>query len=924
VKLEVDYEGRKRILDVNFDYDPANPKHDEWIKQAIWKKDSQNESGTYGDWLGKVWDGIISNPTGEAFNIAEDQRKAGARLVEDGLSKVMTGDLPMGAFNTMMGSMQWVFSPITGAGQAFVGQPVEAGTGMALEAAGVDPEIGVSDIPVVGEGLADWGGDYQLKQLVGDTAAIGAEMVQPGSVVNRLRNVPEHIRKFDKRPSAAAREINELREKYPAVIDDVVDDVVGVPKVQVDEAGNIINAAEAFVPRASVPLTRDVVTNPTIMDKVRILRESGASEQRLYKDIGDMMYKSIKSGDLPLSSVSRLVKDLDMNPEEFVKAWQVSIRESGQSLNVLSQAAKQMSKDHNYPPKLRSQLDVLAKEIARDKSITNVQKFFNVLRGWENFRRGMMVSQLATAVRNAGSAVGRITMASFDDAVQSILGGGGMKEMWGSIASDFKALPLIRNKELLNDVLEGNPLTKEKLLYTSANEANSLHIISRAVNVFNIYQERAFRKYAFQAKLEKLAKESGQTLGDMNPERVPKEWLETATNHALDMTFASSGGKMAKEVVKFYDKFPILYTVTNPFPRFTFANALPFLIEHSPYGLAKALSPRAIDDLAQGNSKAFAKAASRGLIGTALLGQAMELREKVGGEMWYELAVPNEDGTTFNIDARPYAPMAQYLFMAQLIEDMRNPDKPSTLNAGDWTEMLLGMNRVGGTGFIIADLLRGKSWERSKEILTKFAADWVGAFSTPLAQVRDITQAVTGDSRLRDPRGDTLGETIVGTTIKNLPIAEQLLPVRRSPLAQGAIEQESMLGLPGGVAKQVTGLNVKKKNVVQREVDRLDVNYSIWNPRTGIKEMDRRQTAIMGEYSPRLADLIMSDKYQNMSDAAKKVILEEALKLIKTAALNRLKGAMVEDDPEILKRYTIEKATTKSQEALAREMGLIQ
>ena len=193
-----------------------------------------------------------------------------------------------------------------------------------------------------------------------------------------------------------------------------------------------------------------------------------------------------------------------------------------------------------------------------------------------------------------------------------------------------------------------------------------------------------------------------------------------------------------------------------------------------------------------------------------------------------------------------------------------------------------------------------------------------------LAQVRDITQAVTGDSRLRDPRGDTLGETIVGTTIKNLPIAERLLPVRRSPLAEGAIEQESMLGIPGGVAKQVTGLNLKKKNVVQREVDRLDVNYSIWNPRTGIKEMDRRQTAIMGEYSPRLADFIMSDQYQSMSDAQKKVILEEALKAVKSAALDRLKGAMTEDDPELLDRYSIEKATTKSQEALAREMGLIQ
>jgi hypothetical protein len=534
----------------------------------------------------------------------------------------------------------------------------------------------------------------------------------------------------------------------------------------------------------------------------------------------------------------------------------------------------------------------------------------------------MMVSQLATAVRNAGSAVGRITMASFDDAAQSILGGGSMKNMWDSIASDFQALPLIRNKELLNEVLDGNPLTKEKLLYTSVNEAELLGKVSKAVNTANVYQERAFRKYAFQAKLEKLAKESGQILGDMNPERIPKEWLDTATSHALDMTFASSGGKMAKKLVKFYDEFPILYTVSNPFPRFTFANALPFLIEHSPYGLAKALSPRIIDDLAQGNSKAFAKAASRGLIGTALLGQAMDLRTEFGGEKWYELSIPNEDGTTTNIDGRPYAPMTQYLFMAQLIEDMRNPDKISTITAADWTDVLLGMNRVSGTGFILADLIRGKSLERSKEILTKFAADWAGAFSTPLAQVRDIEQAVTGDSRLRDPRGDTLGETIVGTTLKNLPLAHRLLPVRRSPLAQGAIEQESLLGVPGGIAKQLTGLNLKKKNVVQREVDRLDVNYSIWNPRTGNKEMDRRQTAIMGEYSPQMADFIMSDQYQNMNDAQKKVALEEVLKGFKKMALDRLKGSMGEDDPELLRRYMIEQGTTKSQEALLDQMGI--
>ena len=684
------------------------------------------------------------------------------------------------------------------------------------------------------------------------------------------------------------------------------------------------DVAGAFVNRASVPLTRDIVTNPTFLQKVNDIRgAAGGDKQRLYKEVGNAMYESIRSGEVPLSSISRLTRDLNMDPAEFIKAWTTSIRESGQSLNVLSQAAKQMARDPFLPTKMKTQLDELGKQIAKDKSITMPEKFFNVLRNIENFRRGMMVSQLKTAVRNAGSAVGRITMASFDDAAQSILGGGSMKDMWNSIRSDMSALPGIRNKELLNQVLEGNPLTKDQLLYTSANEANSLHIISRAVNTWNLFQERAFRKYAFQAKLEKLARDAGAKLEKMDPKKIPDEWLEIATKHALDMTFASSGGKMAKKAVKMYDDFPILYTISNPFPRFVFGNSIPFLIEHSPYGLMKALSPNVVNDLAKGNSKQFAKAASRGLIGSTMLAWAMDLREKAGGEKWYELVVKNEDGTTTNIDTRPYAPMSIYLFMAQVIDDAKNPDRPSTLNAGDFTDIFLGLNRVGGTGLVLSDILRSGDVKSVKDIMAKFGGDWLGAFTTPVAQAKDVAQAISGDTVVRDTRGDTVAEKLLNPTLRNIPGAETLLPPRRSPLRPGVIEQEPIGPLPAGIASQVTGANLQVKNPVQREVDRLAVNYSIWNPRTGNKEMDRRQAAIMGEYAPRIESFIMSDMYQNMDDARKKVALEEVLKSFKSMALNRLKGAMAQDDPELLKQYKIEQKTTKSQENLLKQMGVI-
>jgi len=921
-EIEIIFEGRKRTVKVPDNFDKTNPNHQEQLKQHLWKQDSENKSGPLGEVLDVMLEGVRAgtlDAAGRAFNIAEEEREAGQRAMKDAMSKFKAGQMSSAAFNALTGSMRWLFSPATGFAWGFGGEPVtdvaEAGLDKFIELQGGEP--GATQ-------RARDAGYYTPADFLGGLAGFGTEMVQPGSVVKQLRDVPEHIRNYK-----TAKEDAAARETYDGFVDDVAEEGGEAAEVLPDADG-------AFVPRASVPLTRDIVTNPTFLQRVYAIRDAaGSDKQRLYKDVGDVMYEAIRSGEIPLSSISRLTKDLNMEPDEFVKAWTTSIREAGQSLNVLSQAAKHMARDPSLPDGMRRQLDELAQQIAKDKSITMPEKFFNVLRSVENFRRGMMVSQLKTAIRNAGSAVGRITMASFDDAAQSILGGGSMKEMWNSIRSDMMALPGIRNKELLNQVLEGNPLTKDQLLYTSVNEANLLNKVSRAVNTMNVFQERAFRKYAFQAKLEKLARDAGVRLEDMNPERIPDEWLETATKHALDMTFASSGGKMARKAVKMYDDFPILYTISNPFPRFVFGNSIPFLIEHSPYGLMKALSPNVVNDLAKGNSKEFAKAASRGLMGSTMLAWAMDLRDKAGGEKWYELAVENEDGTTTNIDTRPYAPMSLYLFMAQVIDDAKNPDRPSTLTAGDFLDVAAGINRVGGTGLILGDILRSgdiKSFGDlfSNKQFTKFMGDWLGAFTTPVAQAKDVAQAISGDTVVRDTRGDTTAERLLNPTLRNIPSipflgleGEAMLPPRRSPLRPGVIEQQPIGPIPGGIASQVTGANLQVKTPVQREVDRLAINYSIWNPRTGNKEMDRRQTAIMGEYAPQIESFVMSDMYQNMDDARKKVALEEVLKRFKSMALDRLKGAMAQDDPELLRQYMIEQKTTKSQEDLLQQMGVV-
>jgi succinate dehydrogenase flavin-adding protein (antitoxin of CptAB toxin-antitoxin module) len=912
-EIQVTFEGRKRTVKVPEDFDKTNPNHREQLAQHFYKKDSESGLGALSDFFGTTAKAIKAgtiDPAGRAFNIAEEERDAGIKALKEAVSLFKSGKLPRGAFNTIIGSMRWLFSPVTGFGKAFAGEPIQEAVEGGLEYGGIDPNIGVRDIPVVGEQLADFGGDYSLAQFAGDTAALGLESVQPGSILKQLRDVPEHIRNYKTgAQDLAARETYDVGESATA---------------------RAIEGDEAFVPRASVPLTRDIVTNPTFISRVKKAREeAGDDKQRLYKDVGAVMYEAIKSGELPLSSISRLTKDLDMEPEEFVKAWQTSIRESGQSLNLLSQAAKHMARDTSLPDGLRRSLDEASKEMAKSDKWSD--KVWNTIRAVENFRRGMMVSQVKTSIRNAWSSLGRIAISSFDDATQSFFGGGKFSDSWNSIRADLSALPGVRNKELLNQILEGNPLTKDQLMYTSVNEADLLNRVSKAVNSLNVYQERAFRRYAFQSRLEKLAKNAGVNLEEMDPNKIPEQWLDNATQHALDMTFASSGGEAAKNIVKFYDQFPILYTVSNPFPRFTFANSIPFLVDHSPVGMLKAFSPSVVDDLAKGNSKQFAKAASRGLIGTTMLASAMDLRDKFGGEKWYELVVNNEDGTTTNIDVRPYAPMSVYLFMAQVIDDAKHPERPSTLTAGDFADVAIGLNRVEGTGLILADILRAGDIKSVGDISAKFGGGWLSAFTTPLAQVRDVAQAFTGDSALRDPRGDTAAENLLGPAIKNIPAAETMLPPRRSPLKRGVLEQEPIAGMPGGIGSQITGVNVTKKTPIQREVDRLSINYSTWNPRTGIKELDRLITPYMSRFVPAMDRIVQSEQYKKMGNEEKKVLLERMLGEFKSNAMNTVigtsangysDGILAKENPELLKKYLLERNTSKTEEALLKKYGV--
>ena len=125
---------------------------------------------------------------------------------------------------------------------------------------------------------------------------------------------------------------------------------------------------------------------------------------------------------------------------------ETSVSESGRILNILSQASKRMALDKRYPQELRDELDAIAGRMADGRKV-DCARLAQLWRKAENFRRGMLVGQVATTMRNIETQAGRLTVGVVDDALQALMRGTtareSMSNLWNSVSADFAAMPII-------------------------------------------------------------------------------------------------------------------------------------------------------------------------------------------------------------------------------------------------------------------------------------------------------------------------------------------------------------------------------------------------------------------------------------------------------------------------------------------------
>lgn len=752
-----------------------------------------------------------------------------------------------------LGALQYYGAPYTAGGKALVGEPVSG----ALQTVGV-PE--------------------QAAEFVGNIADVGMQVAVPGAVAGKIRSAMKAY------SPVAAR-----------------GGTVGVPKdFGLSNSPNAAAYAKYNAPaylKEADALSASIVPSPDVV---------GVVERQLMKDISEAGGKAIQgsydpkirvsiqilqkleSDGIALSSIPQVLARNGMSLEEFGKMYRATVRSSAITLQQLSVVKKKLNALFGAYPETQAFIDKAAEleEINRNVGAT-------FMRNWDkldNAGRAIMVTQPVTAIRNAATQAGRTAVGIMEDAFKAMYSGNGirasMHEAWTNVMDDFAAIfgrmsPTDRSKlaQLLDS--PAGALHKAELLMPGG--AHAVHEVAtdsktmKALMYFNRLQEGFFRQVAFESRMRQNLRKAGIDWNSVDPQKIPEAFWRDATQHAMDMTFSKAPeGAVARTFVAAFNN-PVMRTI-QPFPRFNYANALPFMRDFSPLGFTRALSDDTLKLLAEGKPEEFAKRASRAMVGTFMMDRAMQMRNEEYQEnpdtKWYEYK---------GYDMRAFAPFSTYLGIAEMVQ------RPDRMKASDWAQFAIGLSRVAGTGLVLTDLLRGRTFDEAQRIAGEFAGQYAGRFTVPLRAGKDIMAEV--DDREAIVR-DVKQIPFFGPAMANVPyLSSEYMPPKYSPLKPGAMRNLN----PG--QRQLSGLIEVKKTDVQKEVDRLNIPFNITHSTTGIPEFDNMMHKYMYKYVDMGYKLVReTPDYKQAKPATQLVMLRD--KVFKNAKKNAL-IELAHNDPDI-------------------------
>ena len=706
------------------------------------------------------------------------------------------------------------------------------------------------------------------------------------------------------------------------------------------------------------------------LDKIVVAGENAlVGNLDVSKRISQHLSEAIIQGKIKWEDLPSHLRDMNLSLEQFAGEFLYAGSKAGYDLNRFSHLSKKLGFAFKKNPELAQAFERY-RHVFEGNEIDHVFKF---IRTAEDFRRSLLVTQLKTAARNAGFQTGRVALSYFDENFQSLfksafrVGTGG--ELGGAagglsreMAANLDAARVVYNRfspkdkarfaQLLDthsDIIKKSRLFSQPVNevgriadYTKSNqvipklmdpvwEATGPHKVSQFLNTFNRFQEIGFRKLAFESKLRQIAKMKGHDWNTMDFNKFSNDDILDAANHAFELTLSSSAKSyFGRGLINVWNK-AFITTLTNPFPRFAFANALPFIRDFSPVGFYKAFGNGALDSMARGNPEVFAKHASRAILGSLAFAEAYNLRDKWAPEglLWYE--VPAGEGKV--TDTRPYAPGSSMLFLAEATRRIVNGERPFT--PAEYAQQAVGLNRISGTGVELLNALfdkqrNGESWALLGQ---KMAGQYFASFAVPARQIRDFSTLLPYMNDEEVVKTLTLHPS-TAPIMNNFPIWDQQLKPATDPHkptgdSLGFFKEPTeeykgqkyagLLRAENPALSQLTGVSKYEKNEVQRWRDRLQLPENTFYARTGDPEANYYANGYMGQLSKLVLEdrLFKTQEWKDMPTEMKRQQMKEIVSMLKGVSVSMLGRR----HPDILGRLMDKEIWTDDFKRMMKQLG---
>ena len=645
-----------------------------------------------------------------------------------------------------------------------------------------------------------------------------------------------------------------------------------------------------------------------------------------YLRITEQMADVFHTGKVSDDAIIRILKKHNLTQEKFAKIFLNNFSDAGRTLQVASTIAKKM----NQLRKIDGAEDAWKKNL-KDYNPDALDRSGTMIKRLDNVKRGLLVTQLATAMRNFESQTMRQGLAvmeeSLDKAFQVVFKSLAPNAKITRIATPINSLQgffrifsqlnpakFLKVRKEVKEILSSFPKEDDRLFLRFSSDITSksgkggglfktalkgLEEGVNLLNIFNKFQEFITRRAVFQARLNSIilsnpeyyaGKNLRQLINGKQTNIIRKQDVSNAVDAALEITYAKSFNSFAKNApyertagkfIEFVNSLPFIATSLIPFPRFMM-NSLRFHFDFSPLGILNFLNKAERSALARGDTSKL----SRAVLGITMLTGAYYLRHQdYAGEKWYELKLGGK-----TIDTRAYNPFAAYLFVGDLLKRY-NEGTLRNLDLKGFASVFFG-TRAGTGLYLIDKLIDGLSGEKvvadPEKIVKHILGQQVSAFLTPLNMFNDfMTLNDESYSIVRNAKSEKWGEVIKKVSPHDLPPIYSATSIEYTadgfPVAK-TIKREHP------VIRQLTGFTVvPEKNSAEKELDRLGISYKEIFISTGIAELDK---AIKMELAPMIAigmsEVVEQDWYKSMSVPVQTLFLKTMLQKFKSEVRVRL------------------------------------